>query len=218
MLAVATSHVPSAYLAISYSDFHRFDVPSVRVMHARVSKAVALTVVTLAALAAGCARDVDEAEEEELAEVDSAELVTVTEAQQLLYAGAAAPSSCATGSTAARVECLVGARYASDPSARSVALSLFRETGGVAGVLPAETYDGGFRGDIRLVPALPTGTYRKHVVRVRDAMRDIDDFFVTIASAASAPLAYRWREVHRQAAPPRASGTRRATNPSASRT
>lgn len=158
--------------------------------------ALTFTLPLALALVAGCAGE--PVGEDVEVETGSSAVVSVIEAQNLLYPATTPPSACATGTTSKRIECLIAARYASDASARDVALSLFRESGGVAGVLPAERYDGGYRGFISLVPALPVAGHRPHLVRVRDAMRDIDDFFAVIGSHAGAPLAYRWREVHIQ--------------------
>src|ERR1043165_5987858 len=95
---------------------------------------VAALGVTLA-LVAGCAAEPSESPDENVeVETDSSAIVSVIEAQNLLYPAMTPPSWCATGTTAKRVECLVSARYASDPTARDVALSLYREGGGVAGV------------------------------------------------------------------------------------
>jgi hypothetical protein len=158
--------------------------------------------LTLVLFAAGCSPDgaggADGADDSVDVETAESAVVSIIEVQNLLYPAMTPPSTCAVGTTSQRVECLIAARYASDPSARDVALSLYRESGGVPGVLPAERYDGGYRGIISLVPALPIAGYRPHLVRVRDAMRDIDDFFAVIGSSANAPLAYRWREVHIQ--------------------
>ena len=142
------------------------------------------------AVAAGCSGGGDEA-----VDTQTDALVNVAEAQSLLYEQHPAPAACATGATEARVACLISARYAADPGARDIALTLYRESGGVAGVLPAETYDGGYRGQLQLVPALPVGGFRDHLVRVRDAARDIDAFFRSMAPAAHAPVAYRWRNI-----------------------
>jgi hypothetical protein len=159
----------------------------------------ALTLALLAGICAGCAPEAEaESEEDVEVETSASSVISVIEAQNLLYPAATPPSWCVSGTTNQRVECLLTARYASDPTARSAALSLFRENGGVAGVLPAERYDGGYRGVISLVPQLPVAGYRSHIIRVRDAMRDIDDFFAVIGASANAPLAYRWREIHFQ--------------------
>lgn len=159
-----------------------------------------LVLALIAAVGAGCAgaSDAEDAEEEVAVESDTSELVTAIEAQNLLYPGAAPPAACASGTRTKRVECLLAARYASDPYARDVALSLYRETGGIAGVLPAERYDGGYRGIISLVPALPVSGHRQHLVWTRDALREIHDFFDVLGASTNRPLAYRWREVHLQ--------------------
>lgn len=154
-----------------------------------------VTLALLAILGAACAAP--ESAEEEV-ETSSSSVVSAIEAQNLLYPATTPPSWCGAGTTNQRIECLLNARYASDPSARNEALGLFRENGGVAGLLPAERYDGGYRGIISLVPQLPVAGHRHHMIRVRDAMRDIDDFFSVIGSSANAPLAYRWREIHFQ--------------------
>jgi hypothetical protein len=52
--------------------------------------------------------------------------------------------------------------------------------------------DGGFRGTIELVPQLPTGAYRKHLVWVGASMRAIDAWFTALFADHPAPR-YRWR-------------------------
>ncbi len=91
------------------------------------------------------------------------------------------------------VECLIDAAYASDPKARVLARELFRATGNVAGVGPEELMDGGYRGTIRLVPQLPTGAYRKHLVWVSDAMTAIDAWFTELYAKQTIAPSYRWR-------------------------
>src|SRR5688500_11221781 len=102
----------------------------------------ALTRALLAVLGAGCAAQ--PASEDAEVETASSSVVSVIEAQHLLYPspGPTPPSWCASGTTNQRIECLLTARYASAPTARNEALALFRENGGVAGLLPAERYDG----------------------------------------------------------------------------
>lgn len=95
--------------------------------------------------------------------------------------------------TCADIECLIERAYAADPKAREVAVSLFRTTGNVAGVGPEELMDGGYRGTIRLVPQLPTGTYRKHLVWVSEAMTAIDDWFTALYAKQTIAPSYRWR-------------------------
>ena len=95
-------------------------------------------------------------------------------------------------SSCADVPCLIEAAYAKDPKAKSLALALYRDTGNVAGVGPEELMDGGYRGMIRLVPQLPTGAYRKHLVWVDQAMRSIDGWFTAVYEGTKLSPAYRW--------------------------
>jgi hypothetical protein len=93
----------------------------------------------------------------------------------------------------------IAARFASDPDASKLALDLFDTDADVVNVLPAEQFDGGYRGVIQLVPALPVGPDRKHLDWVSAALHDFDDFFAAVAKRATPPSAsqsaprYRWR-------------------------
>lgn len=91
------------------------------------------------------------------------------------------------------VDCLLAAAYADDDQALELARALFRSTGGVAGVGPEELMDGGYRGKIRLVPQLPKGSYRKHLVWVLAAMTELDQFFTDLYAGDSHVPSYRWR-------------------------
>ncbi len=115
--------------------------------------------------------------------------ITVAEAAALLSPG--------TPSTCPDVECLITRAFARDRAAQVLALALFRTTGGVAGVGPAETMDGGYRGTIQLVPQLPLGAYRQHLRWTLDALTAIDGFFTAhLAGAATdPPVRYRWRDL-----------------------
>ncbi len=95
--------------------------------------------------------------------------------------------------TCTDVECLLADAYADDPKAKALALSLYRATGDVAGVGPEELMDGGYRGKIRLVPELPKGAYRQHLVWVAAAMTDFDAFFADLYAGDTAVPNYRWR-------------------------
>jgi hypothetical protein len=85
----------------------------------------------------------------------------------------------------------VAARFASDPEAATLALTLFDVDRDVVDVLPAQRFDGGYRGVIQLVPALPAGPDRKHLAWVAGALHDFDDFFAAIAKHGSPR--YRWQ-------------------------
>ena len=122
--------------------------------------------------------------------------LSVADAHRLLFVpDDANVPACADGSRQDQVHCLLAARYASDPRALALATSLFDTTGDIAGVLPAETMDGGFRGKLHLVPEPPVLTRRKHLEWASSAMADYDDFFhrLSPAFAATDPLPYRWR-------------------------
>jgi hypothetical protein len=87
----------------------------------------------------------------------------------------------------------IAARFAGDAEASRLALGLFDADGDIVDTLPGQRFDGGYRGVIQLVPALPVGRDRKHLAWVAGAMRDFDDFFATVARRA--PVAYRWRNL-----------------------
>jgi hypothetical protein len=91
----------------------------------------------------------------------------------------------------------LAARFAADPSAQLLALSLFDADGDDVDTLPAQAFDGGYRGTIQLVPALPVGPERKHLAWVAGALRDFDAFFSALGRATTtgpaATARYRWR-------------------------
>ena len=94
--------------------------------------------------------------------------------------------------TCTTTACMIENAYATDPKAQALALALFRDTGTIAGVGPAEIMDGGYRGKIRLVPQLPLGTHRKHLVWTDGALRSIDTFFGELFANHSTSPSYRW--------------------------
>ncbi|MGO8994043.1 MAG: hypothetical protein ACLQVI_11995 [Polyangiaceae bacterium] len=85
----------------------------------------------------------------------------------------------------------VSLHFAADPAAQALALALFDTDTDVVDTLPPELMDGGYRGTVQLVPALPVGADRKHLVWVASALRDFDDFFAVMATHGT--LRYRWR-------------------------
>jgi hypothetical protein len=95
------------------------------------------------------------------------------------------------------IDCLLALAYASDAKALELARTLYKDTGDVAGVGPVTDMDGGFRGQIHLVPELPVGRYRRHLAWVVGAMRDYDDFFAKLYDGAPDGTAphYRWRDL-----------------------
>jgi hypothetical protein len=117
--------------------------------------------------------------------------ISPSDALRLLYLGGDTGRPPCDGEDAVR--CLIAQRYDADSAAAQVALALFDDTGDVAGVSPAETMEGGFRGVLHLVPELPVGKFRHHLEWVAAAARDYDDFFAHLAKEHDGPLPYRWR-------------------------
>ncbi len=117
----------------------------------------------------------------------------IAEPPSIALDAAAALLAPATRTTCTDVECLIDLAYAADPKARELARTLFRSTGDVAGVGPEELMDGGYRGSIRLVPQLPTGAYRNHLVWVTAAMVAIDAWFTELYANQTIAPSYRWR-------------------------
>jgi hypothetical protein len=119
--------------------------------------------------------------------------LTVLQAEDILFLQDDLPRSCEFGEDAARIRCLISARFAPDPRARAVALDLYDRTGDVAGLSPTETMEGGWRGTLHLVPALPIGKGRTHLEWVAEAMRDYDAFFVELTRGEQETPRYVWR-------------------------
>jgi len=96
---------------------------------------------------------------------------------------------------AARIRCLLRARFAGDDAARDMALELYDKVGIVTGVGRDQRMDGGWRGEIHLVPELPVGQYRKHLAWVKAGFEDIDAFFAGLDArrAAGTKATYRYR-------------------------
>jgi len=93
------------------------------------------------------------------------------------------------------VPCLITARYAKDARAKGAALALYDATGDIAGVGVDEVMEGGYRGKIHLVPQLPIGGYRNHVLWTSAAMTAIDEFFTDVFADQKAAPAYRWHDL-----------------------
>jgi hypothetical protein len=87
----------------------------------------------------------------------------------------------------------IARRFSSDPDAARLALDLFDATGDEVDVLSPQHFDGGYRGTVALVPALPVGPDRKQLAWVADALHDFDDFFAAIRARGA--LRYRWRSL-----------------------
>lgn len=108
----------------------------------------------------------------------------------------------------ARVRCLYDERYRGDAKAAGIAHELFVKWHTVAGVEVAHTMDGGYRGMIRIEPAVPVGENRKHLEWVAASIRDFDTFFgeleksrggagrsVLFATSAASPRPFRFHPI-----------------------
>jgi len=95
----------------------------------------------------------------------------------------------------ANIRCLIEKRYAADKKAAKLALELFDRTGSVAGLEPERDFDGGYRGQLHLVPHLPVGKDRVHLERTTRAMVQLDDFFTGLEKEAGKTPRYRWRDL-----------------------
>jgi hypothetical protein len=97
--------------------------------------------------------------------------------------------ACDQGAEREQILCLLRARYVKDPAAQKLAVELYEKTGTVAGQLPAQPFDGGYRGQLRLVPRLTIGPLRLHLQWAAAALHDYDLFFQKLGGTPN----YRWR-------------------------
>jgi hypothetical protein len=140
---------------------------------------------------------------------DAAPTISGDRAEALLYvdlgdAGLPAPAAACRAMTTdkERINCLLAARYAEDPAAAALAFDLYLETGSVAGLHPEEDFDGGYRGIVHLVPALPVGARRQYLEWIVAATGDIDGVLAALRARApngrirfrSGPLAFQFYE------------------------
>lgn len=112
-------------------------------------------------------------------------------AQEILFLSDEAKlvPKCDEGPERAQIVCLISARYAKDPAAAKIAVNLYEKSGTVAGVLPAQPFDGGYRGKLKLIPKLPVGPLRTHLEWSAIALLDFEDFFKKLGGTPN----YRWR-------------------------
>jgi hypothetical protein len=99
------------------------------------------------------------------------------------------------GADEAKIRCLLRVRFAGDDAARDLALGLYDKLGTVTGVGRDHVMDGGWRGDIHIVPELPVGQHRKHLQWVKSAFEDVDAFFAGLDAKrpAGTRATYRYR-------------------------
>ncbi|MEZ4439134.1 MAG: hypothetical protein R3B72_08595 [Polyangiaceae bacterium] len=149
-------------------------------------------------------------------------VLTPGRAAKLLFGNAdLSPPACGDEAPAA-IRCLIEARYASDDLAKQAALRLYDETGSVAGVEVEQSFDGGWRGEIHIVPELPVGPHRRHLLWTEAAFEDFGRFFAELTQGASVPYDHEplellfFRSVNRTTPSAYASGWRVAYNVSGS--
>jgi hypothetical protein len=87
------------------------------------------------------------------------------------------------------VRCLIAHRYEDEPDTKKLALTLYAETGSLAGLLPEETTEDGRGQKVRLLPARPIGANRDHLTWIIAAMRDYQRFIDGLS--ARGPVAFK---------------------------
>ena len=136
---------------------------------------------------------------ESAAPIADTRIDAVRAAQVLFAADPDAPlwAACSARATdAERISCMVDVRYVGDKKAARIARELYERGGHVAGLLPAQSFDGDYRGVLQLVPHLPIKSARTHLEWLAHGLHDIDAFFVAHAPpAGAAPMRYRWRDL-----------------------
>ncbi|MFO0589181.1 MAG: hypothetical protein U0441_16715 [Polyangiaceae bacterium] len=98
---------------------------------------------------------------------------------------------------APRIRCLLSLRYIDDRESEKLALTLYAETGSLAGLLPEETSDDGHGGKVHLLPARPVDRNREHLTWIIGAFRDYKRFLDGISThlGPGAKVAFRDRPV-----------------------
>ncbi len=99
------------------------------------------------------------------------------------------------GTDAVQIGCLLGVRYDTDKVARAAAQTLFDEAGVVVGVEARHTMDGGWRGNIELVPEPPVGRHRRHLEWMVPAYRDYAAFFRELEERGGKRVQFRFAPV-----------------------
>ena len=112
-------------------------------------------------------------------------------AEDVLFPDESRRTECVTGDEPTQIRCLLTLRYADDAKAQRLALQLYDATGTVAGQLPEQDFDGGYRGQLHLVPRLPIGRNRQHLAWAVAAFADLETFFTALGGH---PL-FRWKHL-----------------------
>lgn len=90
------------------------------------------------------------------------------------------------------VRCYLEEAYRDAPKAAEVVLSLYERTGSVTGLEPGRVMDGGWRGEITLVPERPIGRHLRHLRWVAASLEDFDWFFSALQEHREDPITYRF--------------------------
>jgi hypothetical protein len=101
------------------------------------------------------------------------------------------PSARADGPKGAVTEAALAARFHQDRAAAAVAAQLYARYGITVGTIAEHDMDGGYRGILHLVPALPIAAERRHLEWLASAARDYDELFTGLG----APMPFRWRDI-----------------------
>ncbi len=87
-----------------------------------------------------------------------------------------------------RIRCLISLRYADEKESKQLALTLYGETGSLAGLLPEETNQDGRGKKIQLKPARPIGRNKDHLQWILHAMREYARFFQELSKRQNKPI------------------------------
>jgi len=87
-----------------------------------------------------------------------------------------------------RVHCLISLRYADENESKKLALTLYEETGSLAGLLPEETNQDSKGKKIQLKPARPIGRNKEHLQWILEAMREYARFLQELKTRAKRPV------------------------------
>ena len=87
------------------------------------------------------------------------------------------------------------ALLAADGRASALAAELYRATGDLVGVEEEQWMNGGWRGRVHLVPALPMDKNRKHLEWILASAKDYDEFFSALTQGRDTPIPYRHQPI-----------------------
>jgi hypothetical protein len=119
--------------------------------------------------------------------------VSKTAAIAILFAEGVPSGVCPDVDDHAAIRCLIEKRYDNEPSAKSLALSLFDDAGDIAGVESEHQMDGGFRGTIHIVPEWPVRQHKRHLEWVTATVHDLNEFFAKLGAKSNNSIRYRYR-------------------------